>query len=294
MKKFSIHIMSGFLSIVMILLVFDLVYTKVYENSYPRTKFQYVRSLKNKKRDYIFIGSSRVENGIVPSLIFQKTGKTAVNLGFQAARLSDIYTLLQLVKNYNIQYEAIFIQVDYNFNMGGHSNIFQSEMMPFVRENTITKQYNFSYAESPWSNYYVPFYRYCNNDLKIGFREIFANLVNKKTNSIPNQGYGVINGNSNKLTGSLPSNCLVKNSTFDSIQSFVKQNKMRVKFYCAPFCRDNENKDYTTKLKTKIPGFIDFSQAITDDKMFVNCNHLNNSGAKQFTTIFAKQVLLTK
>lgn len=285
---------GSFLVILTVMLVLDLVYTNIYENSYPRTKFQYLRSLKNKKKDYIFIGSSRVENGIVPAVIYQKTRKNAVNLGFQAARLSDIYTLLQLVKNYNIQYEAIFIQVDYNFNMGGHSTIFQSEMMPFIRENTITKQYNYRYAESPWANYYVPFYRYCNNDLKIGFREIFANLVNKKTNSIPKQGYGAINGNSNKLMGSLPSNCQDKNSTFDSIQSFVKQNKMRVKFYCAPFCRDNGNKDFTTKLKAKIPGYIDFSQAIIDDKMFVNCNHLNDSGAKRFTAIFAEQVLMGK
>jgi hypothetical protein len=52
---------------------------------------------------------------------------------------------------------------------------------------------------------------------------------------------------------------------------------MKVVFYCAPFCKDKENKDFTTKLKAKIPGYIDFSEAITDDKMFVNCNHLNDS-----------------
>jgi hypothetical protein len=292
MRKFSIYIVSGVLSIVVILLVLDLVYTKVYENSYPRTKFQYFRSLKNKKTDYIFIGSSRVENGIVPAVIYQKTRKNAVNLGFQAARLSDIYTILQLVKNYNIQYETIFIQVDYNFNMSGHSNIFQNEMMPFVRENKITKQYNYSYAESPCAIYYVPFYRYCNNDLKIGFREIFANLVNKKTSVVPNKGYGAIYGNSNILKGALLAKIIDKNDVFDSVQSFVKQNKMRVKFFCAPFCKDNENKDYTTKLKAKIPGLLDFSRLIDDDTMFVNCNHLNDSGAKRFTAIFAKQVLM--
>ena len=141
MKKFSIYIFSGFLAIVMILLVLDLVYTNVYENSYPRTKFQYLRSLKGKKVDYVFLGSSRVENGIIPTVIFQKTGKSAVNLGFQAARLADIYTLLQLIKVYNIQFETIFIQVDYIYNMDGHSNIFQSEMKPFIRENKIVEAY---------------------------------------------------------------------------------------------------------------------------------------------------------
>jgi hypothetical protein len=32
-----------------------------------------------------------------------KTGKSVVNMGFQAAKLSDVYLLLQLVKEYNIK-----------------------------------------------------------------------------------------------------------------------------------------------------------------------------------------------
>ena len=69
---------------------------------------------------------------------------------------------------------------------------------------------------------------------------------------------------------------------------------MKVVFYCAPFCKNIKNATFTSKLKAKIPGFLDFSEAIKDDKMFVNCNHLNDSGAKRFTTIFAKQVLMAK
>ena len=200
MKKFGKHIIGGFLAILIMMLVLDFLYTKIYETSNPRNKFQYLRSLKNKKRDYIFIGSSRVENGIIPALIYNKTGKTSLNLGFQAARLADIFTILQLIKAYNIQYETIFIQVDYIYNMSGHSNIFQSEMIPFIRENTITKQHNDHHSKNPTANYYVPFYRYCQNDLKTGFREVFANLVDKKTNIIPNEGFVAIYGNSNKLT----------------------------------------------------------------------------------------------
>lgn len=275
------------------MLVLDVAYTKIYESSYPRTKFQYFRSLKDKKVDYIFIGSSRVENGIVPSIIEKKTSKSAVNLGFQAAKLGDIYTLLQLVKEYHIQYETILIQVDYIYNIkGGHSTIFEYEMMPFVRDNAITKQYSDSYGEHPMSNYYLPFYRYCSNDLKIGFREVFANVVRKKTNVIDQKGYVGRFGNSAELAGGLPTVLLKRNSTLDSIQSFIKQNRMKVVFYCAPFCRNNQNKEFTTKLATKIHGFRDFSTVITNDRMFVNCNHMNDDGARQFTEIFIEEVLM--
>lgn len=202
MKKFIVYIIGGVLVILMFMTILDVVYTKVYETSYPRTKFQYLRSLKNKKVDYIFLGSSRVENGIVPTVIYNKTGKTSVNFGFQAAKLADIYTVLQLIKKYNIHYEKIFIQVDYIYNItDGNSNIFQYEMMPFIRENVITKNYLNRYIPNPNANYYFPFYRYCTNDLKIGFREVLLNISHKKTNVILNKGYSPLQGNAKKLGG---------------------------------------------------------------------------------------------
>jgi len=293
MKKFSAYIVSGLFALLLVLVVLDVAYTKIYESSTPRSKFQYLRSLKNKKVDYIFIGSSRVENGIVPSVITKKTGKSVVNFGFQAAKLGDIYTLLQLVKEYHIQYETILIQVDYIYNMKqGHSNIFEYEMMPFIRDNAITKNYSDTYTDQPVGNYYIPFYRYCRNDLKLGFREVFTNLIHKKNNVFKDGGYGAKYRNAIAMTGTLPYTILKKNAIMDSIQSFVGQNNMKVVFYCAPFCQNNQNKDFTTKLATKIPGFRGFSRAITDDKMFINCNHMNDNGARRFTEIFIEEVLI--
>jgi hypothetical protein len=283
---------GSIVAILLVMSVLDLVYTKIYETCYPRTKFQYLRSLKNKKVDYIFVGSSRVDSGIVPSIIHIKTGKEAVNLGFQAAKLGDVYTILQLIKEYNLHYETIFIQVDYIYNfVGGNSTMFQYEMMPFVRENLITKAYSDAYSANPIASYYIPFYRYCDNDLKIGFREIFSNLINKRTAIVSNRGFTALEGNSIKLEGSLPGKILDNNHILDSIRSFSRQNKMEVVFYCAPVCKNSKNKNFTSKLKKKIPGFIDFSTVIHDDTMFLNCNHLNGKGARQFTEILIEQLL---
>jgi len=295
MKKFSAYIVGGLLSILVLMTVLDLVYTKIYQTSYPRSKFQYLRSLKDTKVDFIFIGSSRVENSIIPSVIYDITGKKAVNLGFQAAKLGDLFTLLQLIKAYNIHSETIFIQVDYIYNIvGGNSNICQYEMIPFIRENAITKEYSDRYAMNPIANYYIPFYRYCNNDLKIGFREIFANIIDIKSKVIINEGYRAFHGSAVKLEGSLPDAILDKNAILDSIQSFSKCNNLKVVFYCAPFCKNNKNQDFTSKLKAKILGFKDFSRVLDDDSMFMNCNHLNDSGARRFTEIFTEEVLIKK
>ena len=78
----------------------------------------------------------------------------------------------------------------------------------------------------------------------------------------------------------------------ENIQSFSKQNNMDIVFYCAPFCKNNRNHNFTSKLKKKILKLQDFSQVIDDDLMFVNCNHLNDSGAKRFTEILTQELLI--
>jgi hypothetical protein len=295
MLKFIKYIVGGVLAILIVMSVLDVVYTKIYETAYPRTKFQYLRSLKNQKVHYIFLGSSRVENGIVPAVVEEKTGKIAVNFGFQAAKLGDIYTILQLIHEYNISYETILIQVDYIYNFQTeHSNILEFEMVPFVRDNAVTKKYCNTYSANFVANYYLPFYRYCSNDLKLGFREVFANAIHKKTNVVANKGYGAKYGHESKLEGALPATIIATNGTMNTLLSYVKQHDMKVVFYCAPFCENIHNKEYVKKLKNKIPGFYDFSGVITDNRMFQNCNHLNDEGARRFTEILTQTVFVDK
>ena len=294
MKKFIFHITSFLLMTLLLMYLLDLGYTKVYQKANPRTKIQYLRKQKDKKIDYIFIGSSRVESGIVPSIIEERTHKKVLNLGFQAAKLHDIYTVLQLIKYYNIHFEKIFIQVDYSYNLNAASPIFQPEILPFIHDNSI---YNNHIKFNP-SNYfkynYVPFFRYCRNDLKLGFREICLNLANKKTNAMNNNGYSPLEGISEYCKFSLPEKINKSNNYLDSIQTFCKTNKTPVIFYCAPFCKQTKNLNYIDKLKSKIPGLFDFSTTITDDNLFQNGNHLNNNGARIFTKIFIDKVLINK
>lgn len=295
MKNFTRHILFIIFLILSILTVLDFAYTKVYETaSIPRTKFQYLRSLKNKKIDYIFLGSSRVENAIIPKLIKDKTGKTAVNLGFQASKLGDIYIVLQLIKEYNITTNKIFIQIDYIFNIeDGYSNVFQWEIMPFIRENDITKEYFASHFEESKMLYYCPFYRYCSFEAKIGTRELVMNLINKRTKITENFGFVGIKGSSSEHKNALPDYINSNNSYFDKIKGYALKNKMPIVFFCAPFCKHTKNLNFTAKLKNKIPELYDFSQAVDKDELFNNCSHLNEEGASFFTKIIIEKMVLS-
>lgn len=292
MKFFLNHLFLTLMITISSMFIFDLLYTEVYKNSDSRSKFQYFRSLKNKKVNYIFLGSSRVDNGIVPSIIKNKTNKWAVNLGFQGAKFGDVYTTLQLVKEYNIKYDTIFIQIDYYFNRveKGCSNNLPYQMAPFIRESEITKKYLNEYVYESSLNYYFPFLRYCIYDSKIGFREFFSNLINKKTSVIKNNGYNSLKG-SNEDKFILPKNVIESNPYFNRIVAFCNQNKIKVIFFIAPLSKNNKNLEYVSKLKTKIPYLEDFSGVIKNEKMFVDNKHLNDDGAKLFTEILTDKLL---
>lgn len=295
MRAFLKYFIFIILLVVAILSLLDYSFTKVYENAKPRTKFQYFRSLKNKKIDYIFLGSSRVDNTIVPAIIEEQTGKKAVNLGFQATKLGDVYTMLQLIQEYNIQTEKIFIQVDYIYNLeDGYSTIMQHELMPFVRENKITKDYFERHFNAEKYLYYVPFFRYSYFDVKIGLRELLLNVVNKETNSIKNKGFTALQGNSFRHGYALPQEINPQNKYYNQIVAFARIHKMPIVFFCAPFCKHIKNLNFMEKLKDKIPGLYDFSNALTDDKMFQNCSHLNAEGADYFSRYVIQDMLIDK
>lgn len=287
--------MGLLLLLLLLLVVFDFSYTIIYKNSTPRTKFQYVRSLKNTKVNYVFLGSSRVENGIDPTVIERETNKSCLNLGYEAAKLGDIYTMLKLLKTYAIATDTVFIQVDYIFDIKGHSINLPYQMTPFIQDSPVIKDYLIEYTGAESSMYYVPFIRYLGSDQKIGFREVFANLIGKQTKVIANKGFSPLGilGNKSKHEShfSLPPTIQWSNSYYEKIKEYAARHDIKIVFFCAPFCRHTKNLNYIKKLKVKIPELYDFSDAIQADPLFVDCFHLNEVGAADFTTIFTATVL---
>ena len=135
-------------------------------------------SLREQKIDYIFIGSSRVDNTIDADIISKITGKTALNLGIQSAKPDDYYLMLKLIKDLNIQTNKIFIQMDYVYNLSGNSKILNSYLMPYT-ENDIVNNHLKSTIKNSWFIPNLPFYKYLVYDYKIGFREFFSTTIHK-------------------------------------------------------------------------------------------------------------------
>lgn len=292
MQTFVKHILKIVLMLCISAYALDYFYTNVFEKSLPRTKFQNLRALKNQSIDYVFLGSSRVENGISPKVIKDKTGKNAINLGFQASKMVDIYLIFQLLDEYNIKYKKVFIQVDYIFNIeNGFSNVLSYEILPFIHESKLLANHcQLNDKANFWRNKHLPFYRYSITSQKIGMREVFSNLMKKKTTTYINKGFSPLFGSFSGGKYALPETIENKNKYYDLIANYSLKNKKNVTFFIAPFRITNNDFSYVKKLELKIPDFKNFSNQLPDNKYFQNNSHLNNNGAIAFTSILIEKL----
>ena len=294
MKTFVRHILKVVLLLSISAYALDFLYTNVFYQSPPRSKFQILRALKNQSIEYVFLGSSRVENGISPEIIESKTGKKAINLGFQASKLADVYFVLQLLDEYRIKYKKVFIQVDYIFNLeSGYSNVLGYEILPFINENEIiAKHCQLNDSTNFWSNKNIPFYRYGITSAKIGTREIAMNLLKKKTKIAATKGFDPLEGSFSGGKYELPKIIANKNKYYDLIVEYSQKNKKDVTFYIAPFRISNNDFSFVQKLEKKVIGLKDFSNVLPDNKYFQNNSHLNSVGAEAFTHILIDKLKL--
>ncbi|WP_131494724.1 hypothetical protein [Flavobacterium enshiense] len=244
--------------------------------------------------DFVFLGSSRVQNHIVTELVESQTSKKALNLGVQGGRLDDVFLMLKILKENEVFPEKVFIQVDYLYNFEGPSVIVGCESLPYIKTNPIVKEHIKENNPSFAFNYYIPFYRYASNDFKIGFREFFCSLLGKKTKLNLEDGFEGKNEKFKDINYKLPDSIIQKNTVFIKIDEFCKLNNIDITYFCAPFCSRVYDSDFIEKLKVKIPELKDFSKSIPEEKYFKDCGHLNEKGAYKFTQMLIDECINEK
>ena len=295
MKKFLSYILSILFIIILSLYLLDFIYTYGYKHGTPRNKISNLMQSENDTIDYIFIGSSRVDNTVNADIISSITGNSSINLGFQGAKTDDYLIILKLLKDKNIHSKHIFIQIDYVYNIDGNSEILKSEFMPFLNNPVISeilKERDPEYLQLK----FIPFYRYLKYDYKIGFRELFNSISGKKNKIDLKNGYFPKFGNTHqKLSSSLPDHIIPNNNNIKKINAFAKANNLSIIYFIAPFCPNTKNLDYSKKLKSKLPNFLDYSHIFPyQEEYFYNCSHLNDVGATEFSKILAKDIIRLK
>ena len=293
MRNFLLFLAKGFALLLLTLVFLDVLYTTVYMQSNSRSKIDYLFNSKDKNYDVVFLGSSRVNNHFVPK-IFNNQGYKTINFGITRSRLEESALMLQMMveRNYKIKY--LILQVDLNINTNDHSEAIRSLFMPYLHTSKTVRDF---YRAIPEYNelLYIPFYRYMHYDARVGFREMYYSAIHKKTNALENEGFHpLMTSDKNLIPADLSKYYPKRNKGYEEIKAICKKNNLQLIALTTPMCMETINRDYFNHLQEVYPEIRRFENAVTDDKYFSTCGHLNKDGAEEFTKVVFKALFKPK
>ena len=284
MKKFILNILKIIALLCLTMVVLDGLYTAAYINSSERSKIDYLYNTKDKNYDVIFLGSSRINNHLVPK-IFNDKGYKTFNFGITRSRLEESALMLKMMVERNYKIKNLILQVDININTDDHSEAIRSLFMPYLHWSKTIRDH---YRTIPEYNQllYIPFYRYMHYDARIGFREMYYSLIHKRTNALENEGFNPLVSNQHPLIpADLSKYAPKRNKSYEEIKKICLANHINLIAITTPMCMETINRDYFNHLNQIYPEIRRFENAVTDDKYFSTCGHMNKDGATEFTKI---------
>ena len=284
MKKFLLNIIKIIALLCLTMVVLDVIYTAAYINSSERSKIDYLYNTKDKNYDVVFLGSSRINNHLVPK-IFNDNGYKTFNFGITRSRLEESALMLKMMMERNYKIKNLILQVDININTDDHSEAIRSLFMPYLHWSKTIRDH---YRTIPEYNQllYIPFYRYMYYDARIGFREMYYSLIHKRTNALENEGFNPLVSNQHPLIpADLSKYAPKRNKSYEEIKKICLANHINLIAITTPMCMETINRDYFNHLNEIYPEIRRFENAVTDDKYFSTCGHMNKDGATEFTKI---------
>ena len=266
------------------MIVLDVFYTVIYLKNDSRNKVFNIFNSGPKKYDVLILGSSRAENHLVSS-VFYDNGYTVFNYGMSGSRLAESNLLLNLMLERNYKIKTLIVETDLNINSDGYSEGTRACFMPYIHQSKTIRDF---YKNIPdyTKVVYIPFYRYIKYESKIGFREMLFSALHKKSNCLENQGFYPLLHDARPLVAKNLSNYVPhKNKSLDNIKEICKKNNIQLLLITTPICNNTINREYFNHIKEIYPEIRRFENAVTDDKYFSTCGHMNQQGAIKFTEI---------
>jgi len=293
MKQFVVFLAKSLAILIVTMILLDVLYTAVYMQSNSRSKIDYLYNSKDKNYDVVFLGSSRVNNHFVPR-IFNEQGYKTFNFGITRSRLEESALMLKMMVERNYKIKNLILQVDLNINTNDHSEAIRSLFMPYLHSSKTIRDF---YRNIPEYNQllYIPFYRYMHYDARVGFREMFYSAVHKRTNALDNKGfYPLMTDERPMVPADLTKYYPKRNKGYEEIKAICKKNHINLIAMTTPMCMETINRDYFNHLHEVYPEIRRFENAVTDDKYFSTCGHMNKDGAIEFTKIVFKALFKPK
>ena len=291
MKSFFLFICK--ISLVLLLSAFalDFIYTAVFAQSETRNKVENVINSKPQQYDVIILGTSRANNHFVSEL-FEKEGLKTFNYGMSGSHLFETSLLLKLMVERGWNIKNVIVETDLNLSNEKRDDGTFGRFMPFMHQSkTITSHFK---NEPDFTKlYYVPFYRYIQFDEKVGFRAWYKTLVKEPTNSLANNGYYPLGFNPKaNMKNNIESLVPLRNRYFEEIKQICKANHINLIAVTTPMCSNVKGMEYFKKVKALYPEIKEYENVVEGDEYFSSCGHLNDKGARLFTSKVVEDLFL--
>jgi hypothetical protein len=288
MKQFLIYTGKIILSTMLIAIVLDGLFTLSFFQAKNRGKIEAVFNSKPQKFDLVILGSSRANNHFVSQIFEDKNIKT-FNYGISGGHLFETSLLLKLMIERKYVIKNIILEADLNLSNDELSEGIAADFLPFIHNSDIIKKH-FETQKDFNELYYIPFYRYIKYGNMIGFREAFFSVINKKTNALDNLGYYPLekHKNGNMKNNIVNLNPLPHNKYYEEIKNICKANHINFIAVMTPMCENVAGMNYFEKVHKAYPEIHNYENVVIENKYFSSCGHMNDEGAKIFTTKILK------
>jgi len=284
MQKFTFYILKIVVTVVTLLFVLDAFYTFIHvKKGEPRNKVQYLQTIKNKQFDYIFLGSSRVLNGVDETVF---SDKKVLNLGMLGQTLNETKLMLDILNEYNINANTICIQIDGDSGVQKESTLSTYAFVPLLDIDKVKTHFKNNNYDETLIN--IPFARYMNYGHKFGLRELCIKILKKQ--SALSFGFSPLQKN-DKITiqpyifkeENIPSK--------EQLQTLIETGNtynMKIRFFTAPYYQAKNSKLFD-KIKNEF-NILYYGNMFTDKNYFYDPIHLNSEGSNKFTKTLIQEL----
>ena len=290
MRVFFKYIVVCLSAIIIGLFILEFMYASIYNNSdFIRNKFQLALKGPVANYDLVVLGSSRANNHIDTGQI-QKLGLTTFNFGRSGASMEDNYVLLKLLTSTS-KIKNIWLELDLNIQSEAYAKANRINILPYITKSKVLSDYYLNEINNFKTYKHIPFYRFSKFDSRLGFREVFLNAIYKKSKHLGRNGFTPLYGISSNLFYDLSLKTPKKNKYYEAIKELCKVHKINLISFTTPICKQTLGREYFEKIPLIYPEVISFENVITEDKYFSTCGHMNEDGAKVFTSHLIKNIL---
>ena len=286
MKHFLIFTVKILVILFFIAMLLDRFYTFIYLQSENRGKIETVFNSGSKKYDVVILGTSRANNHFVASM-FEDKGLKTFNYGMSGGHLFETSLLLKLMIERKYDIKNIILEADLSLANEKESEGISARFLPYIHNSDVVKKH-FESVENFNELFYIPFYRYIKYETNIGFREFFYTAIHKNTSALDNLGYYPLVNKKGNMKNDISALKPIQNKYYEEIKQICKANNINLIAVMTPMCANTKGLDYFEKVNKMYPEIHNYENAVEVDHYFSSCGHLNDAGAKIFTSKIIK------